>query len=329
MPTMPVRDALITTPKTISAYSAPRRTRRNDFRFGEPDQRDRRPQQQRAQVVGLAQVADRSAGKPRMRDQVAIGPVGHEDLHESNSTLSTPGDQQRPAKRAEQLIRLAAALRGRAAQSQHDRARQHADVRQRQAQGCLAHSGAPRGDQAARRMRSTESSDPRCAAVRASSTMTTSTTTAPQPSTRGCLIEQRCRRRNVVGQQCRDDGGEDCRCDQPCGRSRVIQGSESISDEGHGVASAPRRIGPVAGRADAISGMPAQRSRRRLRGQSTGGNCGCLCCIDSQASRPSWQRTGTWILHNVTSAARASQAVRSTRRRAHSASGSAAAGWRR
>ena len=64
---------------------ARRRSRRSsDLRLAEPDDGDDRPQQQAAEVVGLAQVADRAALDRGARDPVAVGEVGREHLDEAD-----------------------------------------------------------------------------------------------------------------------------------------------------------------------------------------------------------------------------------------------------
>ena len=57
------------------------------------------PQQQAAQVVGLAQVAHCAAGEAGMRDPLAVGPSGREHLHQRHAAAQQAGRQQTPGQR--------------------------------------------------------------------------------------------------------------------------------------------------------------------------------------------------------------------------------------
>ena len=101
MPRAPVREPVSTTTR---GTAAPARTR--------PDGGDRagllraratatmRPQQQAAQVVGLAQVAGSAAGIAGQRDPVAVGELRREHLDQADRAARDAGQHQRDAERA-------------------------------------------------------------------------------------------------------------------------------------------------------------------------------------------------------------------------------------
>ena len=83
-------------------------------RFRKPDRSDDRPQQQAAEVIGLAQVAGRSPRNRREGDPIAIGKSRREDLdepdHAAGDARNDQGDTERTKRRLCQtaLARLAA-----------------------------------------------------------------------------------------------------------------------------------------------------------------------------------------------------------------------------
>ena len=79
--------------------------------FAAPDRADDRPQQQTAEVVGLAQVAGGAAGNRRSGEPVAVGQRRHEDLNQTDQTAGNPGDGERDAEGPKRILADAGALR--------------------------------------------------------------------------------------------------------------------------------------------------------------------------------------------------------------------------
>jgi hypothetical protein len=161
--------------------------------------RDQRPQQQAAEVVRLAQVADGSPWQARSRDPNSVDSARREDLNATDAGADYAGAEHSGAGRPHQRRRLPAPMRRRAG-AEHDRdSAEHAKRRQRQAlvpcklKPCHYHNDAkcdPGGDHRGRHR-------PR---RRGGSGDGNEREHRPTDE-RGRLIEQGRRRREVVGEQ--------------------------------------------------------------------------------------------------------------------------------
>ena len=181
-----------------------------------------RPQQQRAQMIGLAQVADRAPGAARMRDQVAIGPIGRRRPARCRPRmLSSPGRPASPSKtrrtRGSRARCDAPPLRTARARPSRRRACRRSTTPAPKADRSTA--ACQRGSRSARRKRRADAVRPalHCGAGLRSTSDNEHGHSAPA-NQRDRLIQQGGRRWDVVGQQRGDGGGKARRCDQPGGR---------------------------------------------------------------------------------------------------------------
>ena len=109
--------------------------------LGQRHHRDARPQQQAAQVIGLAQVAHRAARNAGAGDPVAVGQGGRVDLHDGHAGVQHTGQQPADAEQREHVLGRRRIARPGASCCHHRCGCQQAQRRQRQA--CWQPAGPP------------------------------------------------------------------------------------------------------------------------------------------------------------------------------------------